>query len=84
MIGKRKPKSLDRVGKQLNSKIKMKTLELSAHGVEEMNEAQMSEVDGGILITLGTAATIWAIQAGICTALVAVYVAYDTVGKLNK
>ena len=63
----------------------MKNVNLASYGVEELNEVQMSETNGGIFpIALGVAAAIWGVQAGICIGLIGAYVTLDASGKLNN
>jgi lactobin A/cerein 7B family class IIb bacteriocin len=55
----------------------MNTLDLQALGLEEMNQVEMMDVDGGI-IPLAVAVAIWGIQVGACIGLMTIKAMYDT------
>jgi lactobin A/cerein 7B family class IIb bacteriocin len=59
----------------------MNTLDLQALGLEEMNEVQMMDVDGGI-IPLAAIVAIWGIQAAIDIGLITAYATLKANGKI--
>ena len=58
----------------------MKTLNLSSYDVKEMNEVQMSEVNGGVAVTL---AVIGAVAGIVCATAAVVSTAMDVAYRIG-
>jgi hypothetical protein len=57
----------------------MKTFDVNAYGVHEMNAVEMQNVDAGcIILSTSAIVAIWAIQAGICVGLIGAYATLKT------